>query len=602
MLCFLGIQARATHIVGGEITYAYAGNNRYSIKLKLYVDCYNGSSAAIAQDEYAIITVYEGDSGKRLDNLCLNIKRNAPVRVSKTNYNCIAIAPNACVDAYEYAGSLVLPPRSGGYYLSFQRCCRNNTILNLINPGGTGDNIWTHISDTAGIGYNSSPEFRNLPPNFLCTNAPLEFDHSATDADGDSLVYEFFHPFLAATSMNPRPTCTETVEPPFGLVTFAGGYGMNNPIPSLPAISLNRNSGLLKLTPVLQGQFVIGICVKEFRSGKLIGFTLRDYQFNVQNCVFTTTSAFASPSVNCNREVFFTNNSSNADRYHWDFGDSSSTSDTADTKDGYYRYKKPGTYVVRLIASKGNCVDSIKKTVTVSDRIHFKLPPDTLLCAGFSMQLKPDTFYRSAAYLWNTGSSDSSIHISGSGQYWLNIKLGNCNTSDTVQILQDNLHVQILKDSLRCDPEKGLNAILKLSSGHGTALWLARPEHLVKKGSSDTMLHISKPGMYLVSGLNKNNCPYTDSVRMDGPDLSYLFRLPNVFTPNSDGINDVFPEQLPPYHFSLQVFNRWGIEVFKGENTAWPAGDFPDGTYYYFIEMQACDAFRNCYGAVKIIR
>ncbi len=67
---------------------------------------------------------------------------------------------------------------------------------------------------------------------------------------------------------------------------------------------------------------MVGIVVKEYRDGQLIGFTQRDYQFNVQQCVFETTSAFATPDVNCDREVFFTNNSNNASSYLWNFGDS----------------------------------------------------------------------------------------------------------------------------------------------------------------------------------------------------------------------------------------------------------------------------------------
>jgi len=320
----------------------------------LYIDCYNGSPLAISQDEFANIVFFDGDSGYYLPEFCRSVLRNEPVRVSRTHYNCIKIWPNACVDAYDYIDTITLPQRKGGYYVSFQRCCRNNTIVNLLNPLSTGENIWTNITDTSITKNNSSPIFNQLPPNFLCTNTELVFDHSATDPDGDSLSYEFFHPFTGATSFDPRPECDEYEEAPFSKIDFGTGYTYNVAIPSNPVVSLNSKTGELRLTPTLTGQFVIGIMVKEFRNGQLMGATRRDFQFNVQNCVFETTSAFVNPSVNCNREVFFTNNSQNADSYFWDFGDSTTIADTSNTSDAYYRYPGAGTYKVKLVAAKGS--------------------------------------------------------------------------------------------------------------------------------------------------------------------------------------------------------------------------------------------------------
>ncbi len=592
----------ATHIVGGEMTYTYLGNNQYRVKLMLYIDCFNGSTAAIAQDQLANFAVFEGDSGKYLSNLCQSVARGNPVRVSKTNYNCIKISPDACVDAYEYVTNMTLPPVKGGYYISFQRCCRNNTIVNLISPLSTGENIWTRVNDTTGIGFNSSPEFKNLPPNFLCTNTPLIFDHSATDADGDSLAYAFFHPYTGATTNNPRPSCVQYEAPPFSQVAFESGYGPPNAIPSSPAINLNAETGLLKLTPTMEGQFVVGILVKEFRNGVLIGHTRRDYQFNVQNCVFETTSAFVTPSVNCNREVFFTNNSQNADTYFWEFGDTTTLADTSVLQTGYYRYPTAGTYLVKLKAAKGNCVDSIKKNVTVFDRIQFELPADFFLCRNKNILLQPDTFYRQAIYLWSNGSTDSSIKVSGGGTYWLNVKLGNCNTYDTVNINLDNLNVALISDSLICNPlthhpEARLNVIGDFLSIN----WKSDPD-VTDDNYHDSTLHINDGGNFVVYGLNKNNCPYADSVDVDKLNIKGWFRTGNVFTPNSDGINDAFPEINPPYNYHLIIYNRWGIEIFNEENKPWLAFEFPTGSYYFFIEMEACGSKEKSHGVVRVIR
>lgn len=593
---------KGTHIVGGEMTYKHMNKDTYEVKLRLYIDCFNGSLEAIAQDLRANFSVFEGDSGRLLDSLSQSVLRASPVRVSRTHYNCIKIAPDACVDAYDYITTMVLPPIKGGYYISFQRCCRNNTIVNIVNPLSTGENIWTHIGDTSGMGYNSSPEFKLLPPNFLCTNAPLVFDHSATDDDGDSLVYEFFLPYTGGTSFRPRPDFVEYETPPFSTIQYLSPYTASNAIPSTPLVSLNKQTGLLKMTPSLAGQFVIGIVVKEYRNGQLIGETKRDFQFNVQNCVFETTSAFVNPTVNCNREVFFTNNSQNADKYYWEFGDTTTFADTLNTKDAYYRYPTAGTFKVKLVASKGNCTDSIIKVVTVFDRIHFKLPNDTILCASQNIVLAPDTFYRTAAYNWSTGSKDSVLQVNSEGLYWLNVKIGNCSSYDTVLVVSDNLEVQLLGDSLSC--QYGLNelsAYVYLKGGFKTHEWRLDGERL-KQLDKDSFFKIKQVGLYQVSGLNQNNCPYTDSFLIEAPDLSKELILPNVFTPDGDAFNPVFPELLPNYKYHVWIYNRWGIKVFEGVDEAWDGDLFPGGTYYYLIEMNMCDYVKKTSGVVYMIR
>jgi hypothetical protein len=592
----------ATHIVGGEMAYRRLNGDVYQIKLKLYIDCFNGDPGAILSDSLSHFVVFDGNSDTLLLNLCQSVKRNTPVRVSKTNYNCIKISPNACVDAYEYITTMTLPHRKGGYIISFQRCCRNNTIVNLLNPLSTGENIWTRVSDTSGTGLNSSPDFKNLPPNFLCTNTPLVFDHSAMDDDGDSLVYEFFHPYTGASQVGPKPNYAQYKKPPFVQVIFESGYSYPYAIPSSPIVSLDRKTGLLKITPTLQGQFVVGIVVKEYRNGKLIGFTQRDYQFNVQNCVFETTSAFTNPAVNCNREVFFTNNSVNADTYAWHFGDTTTLSDTSVVKNGYYRYPTAGTYTVNLVAKKGNCVDSIKKTVTVFDKINFRLPNDTIICRETEIPVMPDTLYSNGIYKWSTGETDSSISIRSSGLYWLNVKLGNCNTYDTILVIVDDYDAELLSDSLICNQvTHQLEAKLTVRGDFKTINWESDPD-VTGKNFHDSILNIHKSGNFRISGLNINNCPYADSINMEGADYRYIFRTPNVFTPNNDNINEYFPEKSPSYNYELSIFNRWGIRVHEGKNVPWEAGGFPAGTYYYFIKLEGCGIENELHGVLHVIR
>jgi gliding motility-associated-like protein len=146
---------------------------------------------------------------------------------------------------------------------------------------------------------NISPVFNDFPPIVICANEPLVFDHSASDADGDQVVYQFCTPIIggglagldgnqaAANScvgVTPNPACP----PPFADVNFIlPTYTELNPMAGNPLISINPVTGLISGTPTIQGQFVVGVCVEEYRNGELLSLTRRDFQFNVANCTPT---------------------------------------------------------------------------------------------------------------------------------------------------------------------------------------------------------------------------------------------------------------------------------------------------------------------------
>ena len=76
---------KATHIVGGELTYKNTGTNVYKIRLDLYIDCLNGNAGAISSDAQAIIGIFNGNTYKLINGYPISVSRKGPVRVNKTN-------------------------------------------------------------------------------------------------------------------------------------------------------------------------------------------------------------------------------------------------------------------------------------------------------------------------------------------------------------------------------------------------------------------------------------------------------------------------------------------------------------------------------------
>jgi len=71
--------------------------------------------------------------------------------------------------------------------------------------------------------------------------------------------------------------------PPFAPVQFTGPYSAQNPMGGIPAVTLDTR-GRLSGIPTLTGQYVVGVCIEEYRNGILLSRIRRDFQFNVVPC------------------------------------------------------------------------------------------------------------------------------------------------------------------------------------------------------------------------------------------------------------------------------------------------------------------------------
>jgi len=151
-------------------------------------------------------------------------------------------------------------------------------------------------------------------------------------------------------------------------VDWLGPFGTNNQLGGNPPLSIDSETGLLTGTPLNLGQYVVGICVQEFRDGVLLSTNLRDFQFNVTDCVVVQAEVESDDIAptgefiinECGAyQVDFINISLGADNYWWDFGDSSNPDDESTDVNPTYTYPGPGLYLVTLVAEPGvSCTDT----------------------------------------------------------------------------------------------------------------------------------------------------------------------------------------------------------------------------------------------------
>src|ERR1035437_4539049 len=143
-LMLLCLKNFATHIVGGEIYYTYLGSNNYQITLKIYRDCYNGLAP---YDDPATVFIFNS-AGTFIDSLAIPFPGSTVLPGNVSN-PCFVAPTNVCVEEAVYHAVVNLPPIPGGYNLMYQRCCRNNSILNLVSPGNVGSTYMAHIPDSS---------------------------------------------------------------------------------------------------------------------------------------------------------------------------------------------------------------------------------------------------------------------------------------------------------------------------------------------------------------------------------------------------------------------------------------------------------------------
>ncbi len=376
---FLPLLADATHIVGGRIFYECLGENSFRITMKIYRDCYNGEAPF---DNPANVAIYRRSDNSLFDVLHIPLGSVTPIPVILDD-PCLNAPPSLCVEEGLYTAVINLPTSSEGYILSYQRCCRNATIANLFNPSEQGATYFTVIPEVGGLLCNSSPVYKEWPPIAICANKTFVFDHSAIDPDGDSLVYEFCAPLKGASIADPIPGIPQA--PPYQKVNFntIRGFSEQYPLSSNPALKIDPHTGIITGKPTLPGQYVVGICVKEYRGNKLLGENIRDFQFNVSDCQKEVDAEIARawPDTSLNNckdfTIRFENLSSGSSRFFWDFGVESLNNDFSEKENPSYTYPDTGSYRVMLIAEPGGvCSDT--------DYISVRIYP--LLKAGFRVE------------------------------------------------------------------------------------------------------------------------------------------------------------------------------------------------------------------------
>ncbi len=283
------------------------------------------------------------------------------------------------------------------------------------------------------------------------------------------------------------------------------------------------------------------------------------------------SAKFAGDTLACQKNpASFTDSSTGSPtplNYLWSFGDGS----TSTMQSPSHIYSNVGTYEVMLVTANSiPCYDTAYSHIYVDSLSPLAMTlTDTVLCR--STYVTMEALHSSVGYdgiTWNFGDGDSirgvnpvvyAYHSTGTFVITSTVAFRICpdlTVSRTVTILPQP-SISLGPDTAICGGSETIELIDRDNARDVNATWLWNT------GETTYSILVSSPGDYY-STVSIGNCRASDTVHVT--EDCYM-SMPNIFTPNGDGVNDYFyPRSLLSSGltaFKMDIYNRWGQLIFS---------------------------------------
>lgn len=194
-------------------------------------------------------------------------------------------------------------------------------------------------------------------------------------------------------------------------------------------------------------------------------------------------------------------------------------------------------------------------------------------------------------YRWSTGDSSESVSGLGPGSYWVRVE-DQAGCRDTFYFTLDSvapLTVDAGEDKLIVRGESV--RLMAVTNAGETVIYAWMPEEDLSDPSlSDPYASPDSTTLYIVSVAlpGQPDCRAFDSVWVEVIYKRTLF-VPTAFSPNADGINDVFAAKGEAELLDIRVFDRWGNLVYEGRNGwdgRYKGRELPMGSYAFLVRYR----------------
>ncbi len=211
---------------------------------------------------------------------------------------------------------------------------------------------------------------------------------------------------------------------------------------------------------------------------------------------------------------------------------------------------------------------------------HFALPEN--ICSETAFELKPHTINKEYNYVWSSGEQTPTITVRSSGTYTLSIY----DPENPNVFVTSSSNVSIIPKPKTSLPS---NAVLCSGSTLRLEPEINNPElytyFWIPTSQKTKDITVSEQRLYVLSITGCNT--YYDSVLVVKEHCDVM--IPNIITPNNDGLNDYFYIQgLDKYpNTKLTIYDRNGTLVFSTNEylNNWDGNNLPNGTYFFILRF-----------------
>lgn len=454
--------------------------------------------------------------------------------------------------------------------LSSTTICSGETVI--LESANTANSYQWLLNGTAIAGATTQQ---------LNVNSAGDYTLQVSSANGCSAV-------STPTTVSVLPTTTPVITSTNGQYSFCQGQSLN----------LEATAGLSNYQWYLNNNIIAGATSATYTVTQTGSYTVSVQGSN--GCVAnsapsnitllplpTTLVSPGGPILICNAVPALLQAASGASSYQW-YDDNGSISGATSSS---FLASQTGNYYVNIANASGCSASSNTVEVSFNTGITVTIyNPNPSPCEGDVVFLSTMQNYNQID--WSTGENGIQISVSESGKYKVTVvNSGGCTATDEVDLVfQPKPFVEAGADvSSDC-----VTGVLLQGTGDGIPIW----EPALGLGNDNTFevnaAPINTTTYYLT--VDNGTCKATDSLIVTA-ECSSVY-VPSAFTPNNDGINDVFKafgKELKD--FKLVIYNRWGERIFQTQdiNIGW------DGTYrgtpapfgMYVWELEAKDKNGN---------
>jgi gliding motility-associated-like protein len=328
--------------------------------------------------------------------------------------------------------------------------------------------------------------------------------------------------------------------------------------PTADAFAWQNGSTAATLVPGASGWYWVDVTEN--------GCTARDSV--LVNIAPLPTVELGAPLEPCADETVTLNASYPGATYLWNTGSTAATLSVSTT----------GTYSVVVDLNGCTATDAVEVTVIALPEVD--LGPDTTVCPDEPVVV--DATWPNSSYLWEDGSSAPLRSLTEPGLYWVQLSRQGCTVRDSLVID----HIPL--------PAVDLGPDFLLCIGRTAELEASGPEQAVLWDNGDTLPQrvIDADGTYSVTVSNVCGMEQ-DSITVTPDQCDCPVFVPSSFTPNGDGVNDLFRPQFDcvVQDYLIRIFDRWGRELWTSADplAAWEGGgegSVRDGIYAWTLQLR----------------